>query len=74
MSRLPNVSAKKLVQILKRAGFVEDSQRGSHLYLWHPEKSLITSVPMHPGDVKRSLMKRILKQAGLTEDQFRELL
>lgn len=74
MNRLPNVTAKELVKALKRAGFVEDGQRGSHLYLWHVEKKLLTTVPMHSGDVKRSLMKRIIKQAGFTEKQFREFL
>jgi len=74
MSRLPNLTAKELVQALKRAGFVEDGQRGSHLYLWNVEKKLLTTVPMHSGDIKRSLMKRIIKQAGLTEGQFRNLL
>jgi len=33
-----------------------------------------TSVPMHPGDLKRSLLKEIIRQAGLTEDQFRKYL
>lgn len=74
MSRLPNVTAKELVRALKRAGFAEDGQRGSHLYLWHAEKKLLTTVPMHGGDIKRSLMKRIIKQAGLSEAQFQELL
>ena len=71
MSRLPNATARQLVQELKRAGFVVDGQRGSHLYLWHDGKRLITSVPMHPGDVKRSLLKHIIRQAGLSESEFR---
>jgi hypothetical protein len=29
---------------------------------------------MHPGDLHRGLLKAIIKQAGLTEAQFRELL
>jgi hypothetical protein len=29
---------------------------------------------MHPGDIKRPLLKKIIRDAGLTEDQFRELL
>jgi predicted RNA binding protein YcfA (HicA-like mRNA interferase family) len=29
---------------------------------------------MHGGDVKRGLMKQILKQAGLSEAEFRKLL
>ena len=74
MSRLPNLSAKNLVKALKRAGFAEDTQRGSHLYLWDEQKKILTSVPMHSGDLKRSLLKAIIKQAGLTESEFRKLL
>jgi hypothetical protein len=29
---------------------------------------------MHPGDVKRSLLKKIIRDIGMTEDEFRELL
>lgn len=74
MSRLPNLNARKIVAALKRAGFVEDSQKGSHLYLWNEEKRFLTSVPMHGRDVKRSLLKEIIRQAGLTENQFRKYL
>lgn len=74
MIRLPTVDATKLVRALKRAGFVEGAQRGSHLTLWHPRTGSQTTVPMHGGDVKRGLMKLILKQAGLSEADFRRLL
>ena len=59
---------------MKHAGFVEDGQRGSHLYLWNEEKKLVTSVPIHSRDVKRSLLKQIIRQADLTEEEFRKLL
>lgn len=68
------VDAVKLVRALKRAGFVEGDQRGSHLTLWHPTNGSQTTVPVHGGDVKRGLMKLILKQAGLSENDFRKLL
>ena len=29
---------------------------------------------MHPGDIKRPLLKKIIQDAGLTEDEFRGLL
>jgi len=74
MSRLPNATARQVAKALKRAGFVEDGQHGSHLYLWHEEKRLLTSVPMHPGDLKRALLKQIIRQAGLTEKEFRTFL
>ncbi|MEX0776483.1 MAG: type II toxin-antitoxin system HicA family toxin [Phycisphaeraceae bacterium] len=36
MSRLPNLTARQVVQALHRAGFEEDHQTGSHLILRHP--------------------------------------
>jgi predicted RNA binding protein YcfA (HicA-like mRNA interferase family) len=74
MSRLPSVKPRELVAALKKDGFVEHHQKGSHLYLWHPAKRRMTTVPMHPGDVNRGLVQAILKQADLTTDEFLKLL
>ena len=68
------MDARKIIRALKRAGFLELEQRGSHLSLKHPIRGNRTTVPMHGGDIKRGLLKQILKQAGLTEKEFRELL
>ena len=70
MTRLPTLDATRLIRALKRAGFVEADQRGSHLTLWHPQTGRQTTIPVHAGDVKRGLMKQILKQAGLAESEF----
>lgn len=74
MSRLPSVTARELVAALKRAGFQKHRQTGSHLHLWNSARKLMTTVPMHPGDLKRPLVKGILKQAGLTETELQSLL
>jgi predicted RNA binding protein YcfA (HicA-like mRNA interferase family) len=74
MSRLPMLTAKEAVKALERGGFEKMGQKGSHLYLYHAGRDLFTTVPMHPGDLHRGLMKTIIKQAGLTEDEFRDLL
>ena len=74
MSRLPTVTASELVRALKRAGFIEHHQKGGHLHLWHDVNRLMTTVPMHPGDLKRSLLKAILKQAGISEEEFHKLI
>ncbi len=74
MTRLPTLTARKLVAALKRAGFEEDRWRGSHLHLWHPVKKLATCVPMHGQDVGRDLVRAILHQAGLTPDEFLKLM
>jgi predicted RNA binding protein YcfA (HicA-like mRNA interferase family) len=68
------VTAKDVVAALKRGGFREVHQKGSHLYLWHDGKKLLTGVPMHPGDLGRGLVKKIIKQAGLSEEEFRSLI
>jgi len=74
MTRLPTLNARKVMAALKRAGFEESKRHGSHVYFWHPTRKLETCVPTHSGDLKRSLVRAILQQAGLTEEQFRQLL
>ena len=74
MTRLPTLHSRKIIQALEQAGFVSDRQTGSHFILRHPITRRTTCVPKHGKDVKRSLMKEILQQAGLTEDEFRKML
>jgi len=71
MAKLPSVNARKLIRALKRAGFVEDRQKGSHLILIHPQTKARTVVPVHSG---RSLVRAIVRDADLTVDEFIELL
>jgi predicted RNA binding protein YcfA (HicA-like mRNA interferase family) len=71
MSRLPQVTARELVRFLKSQGFVEDRQSGSHLTLWHPERNVSVTVPVHTGcDIGRGLAVRILKDAGFSVEQY----
>jgi len=74
MERLPTLNTRQVIKALKRAGFIEDHQHGSHLYLVHFERHLYTSVPIHPGDLPRGTVRAIIRQSGMTEDEFRELL
>jgi len=74
MSRMPEIPARELVRFLKRQGFVEDRQRGSHLTLWHEERKVAVTVPMHTGcDLGRGLAVRILKDAGFSVEDFLRL-
>ncbi len=63
---------REVIAKLKRAGFVEVRQTGSHLFLRHSDGRL-TFVAMHRGDIPQGTMRKILKQANLTEEQFKEL-
>lgn len=65
---------QEMVRILKRMGFEELRQVGSHLVLGNRSTGKITTVPIHSGDLRRSTMKEIIKQTGLTQEEFGELL
>ena len=72
--RLPSFKARELVALVKRAGLSETHQDSSHLYLQAAD-GRTTCVPMHPGDVKRSLVRKILfKDCQLTMTQVQQLL
>jgi predicted RNA binding protein YcfA (HicA-like mRNA interferase family) len=70
---LPTLTAQELVKFLKRQGFVEDRQRGSHLVLFHPKESRTVVVPLHTGDLGRGLTRHILKDAGFTVEDYLRL-
>ena len=75
MAKLPSLNARKVVRALKRAGFAEDRQKGSHLVLIHPESNARTVVPMHSGrTIKEPLLRAIVRDAGLSIQEFLELL
>jgi len=75
MAKLSSLTARKVVRALKRAGFVEDRQKGSHLILIHPEKKVRTVVPVHSGrTIKEPLLRAMVRDANLSVDEFMELL
>lgn len=73
MSKAPAVTGKDVVRVLKKFGFTEDRQRGSHLVLINIAVNARTVVPVHSKrTLKRSLFFSILKEAHLTLDEFLE--
>ena len=74
MGKLPRVTAREVVGVPHRIGFIDDHQTGAHLILRHPISRRRTVVPMHRGDLKPKTFRSILNDAGLTPDQFHDLL
>jgi predicted RNA binding protein YcfA (HicA-like mRNA interferase family) len=75
MPKLPSLTARKVIRALKRTGFVEDRQSGSHLVLIHPETKARTVVPFHAGkSIKEPLLRAIIRDANLSVVEFVELL
>ncbi|MEK9184009.1 MAG: type II toxin-antitoxin system HicA family toxin [Patescibacteria group bacterium] len=75
MSRIPSLTAVKIIRALKKVGFVEDRQKGSHLILINPKIKARTIVPVHAGKtVRKSLVHTIIDDAKLTVEEFIKLL
>jgi len=72
--RLPAITPRQMVRALQRAGFVIDRQTGSHLILRHPQTRRKVTAPQHNRDMRRGLMLALIRQAGLTPEEFAELL
>jgi len=72
--RLPSVRPREVVRALERAGFAQYRQTGSHLIMVHRGRKKIVTVPMHAREIKRGLLSGIIKQSGLSQREFAELL
>lgn len=72
--RLRPLPAKRVIRKLKKAGFYELHQRGSHLSLKNPKTGKIVVVPVHGKDIPiGTLQEIVVHQAGLSIEQFNRL-
>jgi predicted RNA binding protein YcfA (HicA-like mRNA interferase family) len=73
-ARLPRVSATEVIRVLERIGFTLSRQSGSHKIYKNAEGRRVT-VPFHGATIlKLKTLKSILNDAGLTVDDFIEIL
>ena len=75
MPKLIVISSKKVIQKLKKIGFTETHQRGSHLYLKSEDGTKIVTVPIHGSkDIPiGTLYNIVVRQAGLSVEEFNNL-
>ncbi|MCK4444612.1 MAG: type II toxin-antitoxin system HicA family toxin [Thermoplasmata archaeon] len=75
MTKLPSISGREAIKALRKAGFVVVRQKGSHVRLKKTTKEgpIKLTIPMHP-TLKKGTLSRIIKDAGLTVEEFAELL
>jgi predicted RNA binding protein YcfA (HicA-like mRNA interferase family) len=71
--RLPVVSGAQLIQALERVGWESVRQRGSHVRLKHPDRSVPLVIPLHK-ELKRGTLSGILRDAGIDREELAELL
>ena len=74
MSKLPVISARELLKILSKIGYSVDHQTESHMILRntnYPHRRI--TAPNHT-EIARGMLRSIIRQYGLTLDEFREYL
>ena len=73
MSKLPVISGSDCVKALNKIGFEVYRQRGSHITMVRKSPPSQTTIPNHQ-ELDRGTLRAIIRQVGLTVDQFVELL
>ena len=68
MPGLPILSGRELVRVLKKKGFRQVRQRGSHVFMQHPDGRSAT-VPLHP-ELDRGTLNSILIQCGVSREEL----
>jgi len=73
MTKLPRISGRECVTALTKAGFQIKRQHGSHIILRRDEPFAQIVVPDHK-ELDSGTLRRILRQGGLSPDEFLALL
>ena len=73
MSKLPGISGRECVKALEKAGFYFKRQTGSHIILRRDDPFSQVVVPDHKA-LDRGALRAIIRHAGLSVDEFVELL
>ena len=73
--KLPTLSGREVIKILKKVGFEPVRQKGSHIILVNetsnPKRALV--VPNHK-EIDTGTLLEIIRQAGLKREEFEKLL
>ncbi len=72
MKKLPVLKPKEVIKALERGGFSIRRITGSH-YILKKENRIVT-VPYHNREIKTGTLGSLIKQSGLTVEEFLDLL
>ena len=73
MIKLPRISGRECVRALEKKGFYFKRQAGSHIILRRDDPFSQIVVPDHK-ELDRGTLRAIIRQAGLSIDEFGHLL
>lgn len=74
MPKLPVLTGKTVINALEKIGFQAVRQKGSHVQMEREDGHLVT-IPVHAGKtIGKGLLRKILRDAELTREEFIALL
>jgi predicted RNA binding protein YcfA (HicA-like mRNA interferase family) len=73
MAKLGNISGKESVKAFQKAGWQLIGQVGSHVVMVKPGVRVNLSIPQHK-ELSIGTLRALIRNAGLTVDEFLELL
>lgn len=74
MQKIPSLKPRAVIKKFEKIGYVIDRQKGSHVILFHLKLKKRLTIPLHVKDLPKGTLLSIIKQAGLTKEEFLELL
>jgi predicted RNA binding protein YcfA (HicA-like mRNA interferase family) len=74
MPKLPSLTSQRIIKILEKKGFVLDRIKGSHHIYYNQETKRRAVVPLHKTDLPKGTLFEILKQAGISKEELKDLL
>jgi predicted RNA binding protein YcfA (HicA-like mRNA interferase family) len=73
--KFANLKPEEVIRALKKAGFYVHETTGSHVQMKHPSRPDRVTIPYHSRfDLPKHIVKSIVRQAGLTNEEFFDLL
>lgn len=70
----PAATARDLVRVAERLGFIFRRQSGSHAIYVRPSDQARVVVPMHKGELKRKTLRAIIQDLKISVEEFTKLL
>jgi len=72
--KLPTATAKNLVRVAERLGFLFRRQSGSHaIYVRERDQARVV-IPIHKGELKRKTLRAIIQDLKITVEEFISML
>jgi predicted RNA binding protein YcfA (HicA-like mRNA interferase family) len=70
MPKLPVLKPKEVIKRFEKLGFIIDRQSGSHVILYRQKDKRRAVIPLHLKDIKKGTLLAILRESGISRDDF----